>query len=326
MKRQEELVKQRLEELGGCPAEIRIGTRGSQLAVAQAMEVKNRLLGAFPKLHQDQIQIVKIETTGDKIQDRHLAEIGGKGLFTMEIEAALFEGSIDMAVHSMKDMPDTLPEGLIIPCTLEREDPRDALLSRENHTIATLPEGAVVGTSSLRRQSQILRARPDLNIVPFRGNIVTRKRKLDEGEVDACLLAVAGVNRIAAEEWISEEIDTDIMLPAVAQGAIGVEMCEKNEHIKVVLDHINHLPTFRCITMERAYLKELEGSCQTPIAGLAEYEDDGLIRFRGLIASPDGTEVHTVETRCSDDELEEAGIAMGKEMKAKAKTVIAECA
>ncbi len=296
-----------------CPAQIRIGTRGSKLAVAQAMEVKNRLLGAFPELNQRQIEIVKIMTTGDRIQDRHLADIGGKGLFTKEIEESLFAGDIDMAVHSMKDMPDTMPDGLIIECILEREDPRDAFISHKAATIADLPEGAIIGTSSVRRQSQILSTRPDLKIVQFRGNIITRLDKLKRGDVDATLLAAAGLKRVDMESSITSIIKIDDMLPAVAQGAIGVECAEDNQHIQQVLSMINHRKSYIRIKAERGFLQTLGGSCATPIAGYAEIEGD-ILKFRGLVASTDGKEIHHVSRESTLNDAEEAGIDAGKEM------------
>lgn len=296
-----------------CPAEIRIGTRGSQLAVAQANEVKNRLLGAFSELTQSQIKIIKIVTTGDRIQDRHLAEIGGKGLFTKEIEEALHAGDIDMAVHSMKDMPDRYPEGLTIDCILEREDPRDAFISNKASNIMALPEGATIGTSSIRRQSQLLRARPDLKIVQFRGNINTRLKKLDQGDVDATLLAAAGLKRTDQQDRITSLIEPELMLPAVAQGAIGVECLSDNEHILQVLSTIDHPPSNIRVSAERGFLKALNGSCTTPLGALAEFRDNQLY-FRGLLASPDGRIVKQVERLGSPTDAEAIGTDAGEEM------------
>lgn len=301
-----------------CPAHIRIGTRGSTLAVAQAMEVKNRLLGAFPdQLTQSQIEIIKIETTGDKIQDRHLADIGGKGLFTKEIEEALFKGDVDMAVHSMKDMPDKLPPGLVISCIIEREDPRDAFISNKFKDINDLPKGAVVGTSSVRRQSQILKIRPDLKIVQFRGNVITRLTKLDRGDVDATILAAAGLKRIDLADRITSLVDTKTMLPAVAQGAIGVECLERNHHILGVLEEINHRESNIAVKAERGFLIKLEGSCSTPIAALAEIRDDKLY-FKGMVASVDGKEVYTVERIGNIADAEKIGMDGGEEILKKA--------
>lgn len=307
-----------------CPAHIRIGTRGSALAVAQAMEVKNRLLGAFPdELTQSQIEIVKIMTTGDRIQDRHLADIGGKGLFTKEIEEALFKGAIDMAVHSMKDMPDKLPPGLIIDCIIEREDPRDAFISKNAKNLMDLKKGAVVGTSSMRRQSQILKLRPDLKIVQFRGNVITRLEKLARGDVDATILAAAGLKRIGMEEKITAIIPTDVMLPAVAQGAIGVECLEQNEHILRVLDEINHEESRIQVTAEREFLKVLEGSCSTPIGGLAELRS-GKLYFKGMVASPDGSEMHFTKKEGRPEDAEKIGREAGEEMLQKGGALLAK--
>lgn len=296
-----------------CPARIRIGTRRSELAVAQAMEVKNRLLGAFPELTQNQIEIIKIQTTGDRIQDRHLAEIGGKGLFTKEIEEALFDSKVDIAVHSMKDMTDELPQGLVINCILEREDPRDAFISDKAKSIEELPKGASIGTSSIRRQSQVLKIRPDLKIVPMRGNVGTRIKKLEMGEADSTILAVAGLKRIDMVDRIASIIDTGVILPAVAQGAIGVECLAGNEHILEILKHINHDDSNICITAEREFLKALGGSCTTPIAGLAELKNDKLF-FRGLVASPDGSTVYRVEREGKPEDAGKIGADAGKEV------------
>ncbi len=301
-----------------CPAHIRIGTRASNLAVAQANEVKNRLLGAFPELTQNQIEIIKIITTGDKIQNRHLADIGGKGLFTKELEEALFAGELDMAVHSLKDIPDYLPDGLQIECVLEREDPRDALISNKYKSIEEIAEGATIGTSALRRQSQLLKYRPDLKIIPIRGNVNTRLRKLDEGEVDATMLAVAGLKRLDLTNRISQAIPTDVMLPAVSQGAIGVEASIDNEHIQNMLKAINHPQSYTEVKCERAFLKTLNGSCQTPIGGYAVTDNTGMVNFKGLVTSPDGKEFHEVEYNCTAQDARETGFRAGEEMLKKA--------
>lgn len=302
------------------PSKIRIGTRGSRLAIAQAEEVKKRLLAACPELGSDRIEIEKIVTTGDRIQDRHLAEIGGKGLFTKEIEEGLFEGRIDIAVHSMKDMPDTLPEGLVIDCILEREDPRDAFISTRAMDIISLPKESVVGTSSIRRQSQILNIRPDLRIVPFRGNVGTRLDKLRKGDVDATILAMAGMKRIGLAGEVASVIDTEIMLPAVAQGAIGVECLASNEKMREILSEINHQDSFVRIKAERSYLKTLNGSCSTPIAGLAEFLPDGKLQFRGLVSSVDGKEIYKVMRTGSRKDAEEMGRDGAEEILRNAKS------
>jgi hydroxymethylbilane synthase len=237
------------------------------------------------------IEIVVIRTTGDRIQDRPLSEAGGKGLFTKEIEEALLEGTIDMAVHSMKDMPTVLPEGLTIAAFLPREDVRDAFISVKWPSIAALPQGAVVGSSSLRRQAQLRRLRPDLQLVNYRGNVETRLSKLAGGAVDATLLAVAGLNRLGLADRITTAIPADELLPAVAQGAIGIECRFDDEDTSELLAPLNDASTALCVTAERAFLARLEGSCRTPIAGLGQL-DGGTFTFRGEILAPDGSQSH----------------------------------
>lgn len=268
---------------------VRIGTRGSPLALAQASEARARLLAAHPWLPGDQVSIRPIRTTGDQEQNRKLSEIGGKGLFTREIEDALLAGEIDLAVHSMKDMPTLQPDGLAIVCLLPREDPRDMLISRAAASIADLPIGAVMGTSSLRRQALLLRARPDLKIVMLRGNVETRLAKLDMGAVDATVLAVAGLRRLGLQPGGANILAVDTMLPAVAQGAIGIEArCDDAEIIRL-LQPLNHPPTEFTVRAERAFLAALDGSCRTPIAALAEIGEDGGLALRGQIVRPDGS-------------------------------------
>lgn len=233
------------------------------------------------------IQVYK--TTGDVIQDRPLAEVGGKGLFTKEIEEALLAREIDLAVHSMKDMQTLLPEGLGIGTVLEREDVRDAFISLAHRALAELPQGAVVGTSSLRRQAQVKRLRPDLEVVGFRGNVQTRLRKLADGVADATMLACAGLKRLGMADRITASVETHEMLPAVAQGAIAVEIRNDDAATAELIAPLNHEPTAICVTAERAFLTRLEGSCRTPIAGLAELEGD-MLSFRGMTFSPDGAE------------------------------------
>ncbi|MBP7003678.1 MAG: hydroxymethylbilane synthase [Amaricoccus sp.] len=267
---------------------MRIGTRGSPLALAQARETRARLMAAHG-LPEAAFEIVPIRTTGDRVQDRPLSELGGKGLFTREIEDALLAGEIDVAVHSMKDMPTVQPEGLVIACALPREDPRDGFvtLGRERG-LADLPAGAVVGTSSLRRRAQLLRRRPDLRVVEFRGNVQTRLRKLGEGVAAATFLALAGLNRLGtAIEAAVVPVDPDEMLPAVAQGCIGVEARAGDAGVAALLAPIHDAPTGLRLAAERAFLARLDGSCQTPIAALAELDGDRL-RLRGEILAPDG--------------------------------------
>jgi hydroxymethylbilane synthase len=272
---------------------IRIGTRGSPLALAQAREVQQRLEAAHGAGRLG-FEVRAIKTSGDRIQDRPLSEAGGKGLFTKEIEEALLAGDIDIAVHSMKDMPTALPEGLTIACLLPREDVRDAFISGTAASLAELRQGAVVGTSSLRRQAQVKRARPDLVVVPMRGNVETRLRKLADGAADATLLACAGLKRLGLEHRITVPVPVDEMLPAIAQGAIGIETRSDDAAAAELIAPINHQATALCITAERAFLARLDGSCRTPIAGLAVL-DGGRLAFRGMILTPDGARCH--ETR-----------------------------
>jgi len=267
---------------------IRIGTRGSPLALAQAHEVRGRLMAAHG-LPEEAFEVRIYKTSGDAIQDRPLAEVGGKGLFTKEIQEALFAREIDLAVHSLKDMQTRLPEGLTIGAVLPREDVRDAFISLAHASLAALPKGAVVGTSSLRRQAQVKRIRPDVEIVGFRGNVQTRLRKLAEGVADATLLACAGLNRLGMADRITAPIETDAILPAVAQGAIAIEVREDDAEAGRLAASLNHEPTALCVTAERAFLARLDGNCRTPIAGLAELAA-GTLRFRGMVFSPDGAQ------------------------------------
>ena len=272
---------------------LKIGTRGSPLALAQAHETRDRLARAFD-LPQDAFDIVVIKTTGDRIIDRPLQEIGGKGLFTREIEDALLTGHIDIAVHSMKDMPVLQPEGLLLDTYLPREDVRDAFISPALTGIAELPEAAIVGTSSLRRRAQLLSRRPDLNVVEFRGNLQTRLKKLEDGVASCTFLAMAGLNRLRMEDVPKTAIDPDDMLPAVAQGAIGIERRAEDRRAAEMLAAVHDIPTGKRLAAERAFLAELDGSCETPIAGLAELTGDGL-RLRGEVLRPDGSEAHADE-------------------------------
>lgn len=268
---------------------LKIGTRGSPLALAQAHETRSRLMAAFD-LPEEAFAIVVIKVTGDAIQDRPLKEIGGKGLFTREIEEALLDGSIDIAVHSMKDMPVDQPEGLILGTYLPREDVRDAFISLGQGGLTDLPRGATVGTSSLRRRAQLLHRRPDLKIVEFRGNVQTRLRKLSEGVAEATFLAMAGLNRLHMSDVPRVAISTDEMLPAVAQGAIGIERRIDDTVTADLLAAIHHGPTGQRLAAERAFLGALDGSCETPIGGLAEL-DGGTLRLRGEILRTDGSRV-----------------------------------
>ncbi len=274
---------------------IRIGTRGSPLALAQAHEVRDRLVKASGR-PVGAFDVVVIRTTGDRIQDRPLSEAGGKGLFTKEIEEALLAREIDLAVHSMKDVPTVLPDGLVMAAILPREDVRDAFISLTAKSLADLKPGAVVGTSSLRRAAQVLRLRPDVTIAPFRGNVQTRLQKLSDGQADATLLAVAGLNRLGMKDQYTAAIEASEMLPAVAQGAIGIEIRADDEAVRQLVGAIDDQATALCISAERAFLARLEGSCRTPIAGLARL-DAGALVIRGEILSPDGREAYASEQR-----------------------------
>ena len=269
---------------------VRIGTRGSPLALAQAHEVRDRLAAAHPGLDAASVGIIVIRTTGDRMLAGPLADIGGKGLFTKEIEDALLGGEIDLAVHSMKDVPTALPGGLAIACLLPREDPRDAFISAKAPTLAALPAGAVIGTASLRRRALLLHRRRDLTVIPFRGNVNTRLRKLADGEADATLLAYAGLRRLGRAGDATEVLATADMLPAVCQGAIGIECRADDGATRDLLAPINDPPTAVRVAAERALLAGLDGSCRTPIAALAEL-DGGAVSLRAQIVRPDGSEL-----------------------------------
>ena len=291
---------------------LKIGTRGSPLAVIQAEEVRDRLLAQHEGIS---VEIVVIRTTGDKVQDRTLAEIGGKGLFTKEIEEALFDRGIDIAVHSMKDVETVLPDGLGISTLLPREDPRDAFISNKADSLAALPAGSVVGTASLRRQAQVRMVRPDLDVQPFRGNVNTRLRKLNDGDADATMLAYSGLRRLDMADVATCVMDPDDMLPAVAQGAIGVEGRNDDTQTLELLSSIHDLDTAYQVDAERALLAALDGSCRTPIAALAELTGDSGLRLRGLVASPDGSVSHTVFREGSVSEAAALGRDAGEELR-----------
>jgi hydroxymethylbilane synthase len=269
---------------------IRIGTRGSPLALVQARMVRARLAVVLG-IAEDAIEIKTIRTTGDKIQDRPLAEEGGKGLFTKEIEEALLEGKIDLAVHSAKDMPTFSQPGLMLAACHEREDPRDVFISRKAESLAELPQGATLGTASLRRQAIALRLRPDLKVTPLRGNVETRLRKLDDGQVDATILALAGLKRLGLEAHATKIMEATEFLPAAGQGAIGIETRADNTRVREALAKIDHADTSTAVACERAFLAELDGSCKTPIGGHATLSG-GVLHFRGLIVKPDGSAAH----------------------------------
>ena len=290
---------------------IRIGTRGSQLAKAQASEVRARLMVAHD-LPEEAFAIEVISTSGDRILDRPLSEVGGKGLFTKEIEMALAEERIDIAVHSSKDMATALPDGLEISAFLPREDVRDVFIGRTAPTIAELPEGATVGTASLRRQAMLKRMRPDLNVIIFRGNVQTRLRKLEEGQADGTLLAIAGLNRMAMTNVATEILDPDAFPPAPGQGAVCIESRIGDERAKSLVAAIADEATTIALTAERAFLAELDGSCRTPIAAHARLNDDGTLALHGMILKPDGSEMHQTRREGVVEDAELIGRLAGR--------------
>jgi hydroxymethylbilane synthase len=294
---------------------IRIGTRGSPLALAQARMTRAALAAAHG-WSEDEIEIVTIRTSGDRIQDRPLSEAGGKGLFTKEIEEALLANAIDIAVHSSKDMPTQLPDGLALVAYLEREDVRDVFISRKAATIADLPQGALVGSASLRRQALVKRMRPDLRVGIFRGNVQTRLRKLDEGEADATLLALAGLKRLGLEHEATAILPLDQFPPAIGQGAIGIEARLSNTKTLDLIAPIAHRDTKIALDTERAFLAALDGSCRTPIAGLATVKGNAL-SFRGMILRPDGSEVFETSRQGVVADAERLGADAGRELKAR---------
>lgn len=301
---------------------IRIGTRGSPLALVQAELTKSWLAAAWPELAApDAIEIVPIRTSGDRIQDRPLAEAGGKGLFTKEIEEALLAGAVDIAVHSLKDVETKLPDGLTIDCVPAREDPRDVLIAHglgAMRRIADLPSGAVVGTSALRRRAQLLALRPDLVVVNYRGNVDTRIDKLKRGEAQATLLAKAGLNRLGRFDPDWAVLEPDEILPAVAQGALGVQRRSNDERTARRLAALNHAPSFQAVSAERAALAALDGSCRTPIAAYARLAPDGRMLLDALVASIDGARVLRAARIGPAGSAAAIGHDAGAELKARA--------
>lgn len=295
---------------------FRIGTRGSPLALAQAYETRTRLMAAHG-LPEDLFEIVVLSTKGDRITDRSLALIGGKGLFTEEIEAQLSSGELDFAVHSSKDMPTKLPEGLHLSAYLPREDIRDAFIGRTAKRLIDLPQGATVGSASLRRQALIRRLRPDINVIVFRGQVDTRLGKLAAGEADATLLAYAGLKRLGKLDVPTELLDPVSFPPAPAQGAICIESRIDDDRINGLLAAIDDRATRAAVSCERGFLATLDGSCRTPIAGYATVEGDYL-QFRGMILTPDGSVFHEIETSGAADSAADLGEAAGQAIRAKA--------
>jgi len=297
---------------------IRIATRKSPLALWQAEHVRSCLQQAHPGLT---VELLTMSTQGDKILDTPLAKIGGKGLFVKELEQSMFDGRADIAVHSMKDVPVELPPGLHLAVILAREEPRDAFVSNRFHCFADLPQGARVGTSSLRRQVQLLRQRPDLEILDLRGNVGTRLKKLDEGLFDAIILASAGLIRLGMAERITEMLDTTICLPAIGQGAVGVECRSDDDEVNKLLQVLNDDDTQICVAAERALNHRLEGGCQVPIAGHATLENGQLI-VRGLVGRIDGSKIISGEVAGLIKDAEVMGVALADDLLSRGADVI----
>jgi len=298
--------------------QIRIGSRGSALALWQAEWVKSELEKKYPGTS---VTLTKIKTTGDKILDVPLAKVGGKGLFVKEIEEAMLAGEIDIAVHSMKDVPTFFPDGLHLSCITKREDPRDALLTRNKVKFKDLPQGANVGTSSLRRQAQLTNVRPDFVIHQLRGNVDTRIKKLKEGQYDAIILAAAGVKRLGLAENVSEYIDPEISLPAIGQGALGIECRVDDRELNDLIAFFNHADTRTCVTGERALLRRLEGGCQVPIACYGEMKD-GKLHLTGLVGSVDGKRIIKDAIDGAPEKAEKLGVMLAEKLLSRGADVI----
>jgi hydroxymethylbilane synthase len=296
---------------------LRIGTRGSPLALVQTAEVIQALEHHHPHL-RERIQVIPLKTTGDTIVDRSLQDVGGKSLFTKEIEEALLEGVIDLAIHSMKDMATDNPQGLIVPSMLEREDPRDALITRDGCLAEELPQGALFGTSSLRRQAFVLQKWPHLQTVSLRGNVETRLRKVKNGDIDATLLAAAGLKRLGLLEKATTLLSLENFIPAVAQGAIGVQCRESDAPTLEILRPLNHLPTFQAVTAERAFMKALNGSCRTPLAAYAILEGE-MILLKGMISSPQGENMQFISYKGLASHPQRVGTEAALRLKKKLK-------
>jgi hydroxymethylbilane synthase len=311
------------EESNGASSSVkplRIGTRGSPLALAQAYETKRRLQEEFPELRDEgMINICVLKTQGDMVLDKSLMELGGKGLFTKELDTALLGMEVDICVHSMKDVPTWLPEGTILPCNLPREETNDAFIYKDGSVkrIQDLPDHSVIGTASLRRQAQLMAQNPTLRCVNFRGNVQTRLRKLDDGVVDATLLAIAGLKRMGMADCATAILDWGEMLPAVAQGAIGIQCRSDDETALRYIMALNDEATHVCVNCERAFLEALDGNCKTPIAGQARIVD-GKIEFRGLIAMPDGSSKYEITSTGALEDAYDIGFKAGNELKERA--------
>lgn len=304
-----------MAQSSAAPTILRIGSRGSPLALVQAGELRDRLAAAH-RIEVGRITIEVIRTSGDVIQDRPLAEAGGKGLFTKEIEDALLAGKIDIAVHSAKDMSTLLPPGLRLAACLPREDARDAFISRKASALKDLVAGSVIGTASLRRQALVKRLRPDLRVESMRGNVETRLRKIADGAADATILALAGLKRLGLEKTATAILATEEFLPAVGQGAIGIETRENDTKTRELVAAIDHAETTMALATERAFLAMLDGSCRTPIAGHAMI-DSGRLRFRGMIVRPDGSEAFETIREGGVADAALLGADAGRELKAR---------
>ena len=297
---------------------LRIGTRGSPMALRQAAIVRDRLVAAHPELAAaGAVEIVTIRTTGDRVQDRLLAEIGGKGLFAKEIEEALLAGHVDLAVHSLKDLETWLPDGLVIACVPPRDDPRDAFISASGASLASLPHGAKIGTASLRRQAQLRRHRPDLLVVPIRGNVNTRLRKMEAGEVDALVLALCGLVRLDLSGRATEILPREVMLPAVGQGALAIECRTADQMVRQLVEPLHDPISAACVAAERAMLAALDGSCRTPIAGFAEIDADRL-KMEGLLLNEHGSREIRGRFEGGIDDAAVLGAELGKDLKSRA--------
>ncbi|RLC26374.1 MAG: hydroxymethylbilane synthase [Deltaproteobacteria bacterium] len=289
---------------------LKIGTRGSKLALAQSYWVRDKICSRHPDL---QVDLVTIKTTGDRILDSPLSKIGGKGLFVKEIEQALLEKKIDLAVHSMKDVPAELPDKLCLPVFPEREDPSDAFVCFRRQGLEQLPQSARVGTSSLRRTAQLRHIRPDLNIVSLRGNVDTRLGKLASGELDGIILAMAGLNRLGYCGRISQIIPQEHILPAIGQGALGLELRQNDTRTMDLIRFLNHEPTEIAVTAERAFLHKLQGGCQVPIAGFAHLHG-GILRLTGMVAEIDGSRILRDEITGGTDQAEQLGVTLAERL------------
>jgi len=298
-------------------AAVRIGTRGSKLALTQAEQVRAGLIAAHADLTADDVELVVIRTTGDRVTDRPLADIGGKGLFAKEVEEALLASEIDIGVHSMKDLETVLPDGVVVPCVLPREDPRDAFISATVNNIAALPQGAVVGTSSQRRRAQLVHSRPDLEIIMFRGNVDTRLAKIDRGEAVATLLALAGLNRLGLADRATAVLDPEFMLPAAGQGAVGIECRTGDEWAHALIAPLEDPDTHTCIVCERGVLAALDGSCHTPIAAYARFLD-GQLHLTARVLRLDGSEMLETRRNGLAKDAESLGRDAGAELRSRA--------